>query len=86
MLLAGKERQRFVLNECFLQEKKDQMGGFDMFAADALNAIQENVPAGNMAKHGLLDQFDDSDGYYNFQVTLSNFSSNIMHPHHCICL
>ena len=43
-----------------------------MFAESALNDIVvENIPAEGQAaaKHGLVDQFDDSEGYYNFQVS-----------------
>lgn len=43
-----------------------------MFMLDALDdsVLNDTVPQGGQAagKHGLLDQFDDSDGYYNFQV------------------
>lgn len=40
-----------------------------MFAADAMDGVSLAGNAGQgAAKHGLLDQFDDSEGYYNFQV------------------
>ena len=55
---------------------------FDMFGAGQVDDMFGDAPVGapmpsqNAPKRGLLDNYDDSEGYYNFQVCDSRFSTH----------
>lgn len=57
-----------------LQGQQAGEAGFDMFSADQVDDMFGDAPVGapvpsqNAPKRGLVDNFDDSEGYYNFQV------------------
>ena len=59
-----------------LQEKRAGGDEFDMFTADKVDDMFADAPVGGPAmgglapNRGLVDSYDDPEGYYNFQVSL----------------
>ena len=66
-----------------MQETKAAADNFDMFSTDKVDDMFGDAPVGapvplqNAPKRGLLDNYDDSEGYYNFQV-----SWHLLHSKH----
>lgn len=60
-----------------MQGKQADEDEFDMFTAEKVDDMFGDAPVGapvplqKAPKRGLLDNYDDSEGYYNFQVFLA---------------
>ena len=81
--MGGKQKltgRNLVLTERSMQEKKRLAGEVDIFSTEVVEDMFADEPVAapaaaghNAPKRGLLDNYDDSEGYYNFQVPrLSN--------------
>lgn len=72
------------------QEKKAATDEFDMFSADKVDDMFGDAPVGapmplqNAPKRGLLDNYDDSEGYYNFQVSACPFTQRNLPDQVCV--